>query len=439
MFTIEGRYTTATVFADQVEAGCIAQITGMVNHPAFTEPVAIMPDTHAGAGSVIGFTMPLGDAIIPAIVGVDIGCGVLAARVPWRADISLERLDREIRARVPFAHEVRDDARHELAPGDAFYDETRAMLSAARRKLNARFADGGFQAMDWGASQGGFEALCQRVGMKYGRAQRSIGSLGGGNHFIEIGRGISRDLAWVLIHSGSRQLGEKVCKAHQRVGVERLVDFREGAYQAEIERIRREAPRHEIDARVRAYKDAQRALVAVPSGMEPLRGEDLFAYVEDMVFAQSYAAQNRGAIMDEVLEAIGMPPGVSVLGIDTVHNYIDPEDLIIRKGAVAARAGQQLVIPFNMRDGSWICRGKGNPDWNCSAPHGAGRLMSRSQAKRELDPVAARAAMEGIYTSCIPLDECPDAYKSASEIRTAIGPTVEVIEEIRPILNLKAE
>jgi RNA-splicing ligase RtcB len=439
MFTIQGKYTTATVFADQVEASCIAQITSMVNNAAFTEPVVIMPDTHAGAGSVIGFTMPLGGAIIPNIVGVDIGCGVLAARVPWRTDISLEKLDREIRARVPFAHEVRSDNHHELSEGDLFYDETHAMLTVTRRKLNARFAGDGFQALDWGASHRGFEELCQRVGMKYGRAQRSIGSLGGGNHFIEIGRGVLRDHAWVLVHSGSRQLGEKICKYHQRVAAEKLLNFKTGEYQSEIEVIRSTAPRNEIDARVKAYKTAQRALVATPSGLEPLHGEDLFSYVEDMVFAQSYAAQNRSAIMTEVLEAIGMGPGVNVMGIDTVHNYIDPVDLVIRKGAVAAREGMSLVIPFNMRDGSWYCRGKGNPDWNCSAPHGAGRLMSRSQAKRELDPAAARASMKGIYTSCIPLDEAPAAYKDATAIRTAIGPTVEVIEEIHPILNLKAE
>jgi RNA-splicing ligase RtcB len=436
MFTIEGKYTTAVVYADQVEASCIAQITSMVNNAAFMGPVAIMPDTHAGAGSVIGFTMPMGDEIIPAIVGVDIGCGVLAARVPWREDISLEHLDREIRARVPFGQQVRTDNHHELAEVDLFWDETRAMLTVARRKLNERFASGGFRALDWGASQGGFRALCTRVRMDYGRAQRSIGTLGGGNHFIEVARGSDPETAWVLVHSGSRQLGEKICKHHQRLAAAQLVDFRSGEYQAEIEVIRRSAPRHEIDARIRAYKEQQRARVAVPSGMEALRGEDLFAYVEDMVFAQAYAAQNRRAILDEVLGALGTD---RMAEIDTVHNYIDPTDLVIRKGAVRASLDQQLVIPFNMRDGSWICRGRGNKDWNESAPHGAGRLMSRSQAKRELDPAAAAASMAGIYTSCIPLDEAPQAYKDAEGIRAAIGPTVEVIEEIRPILNLKAE
>ena len=436
MFTIAGKYTTATVYADQVEASCIAQITGMVNHPAFTGPVAIMPDTHAGAGSVIGFTMPLGDAIIPNIVGVDIGCGVLAARVPWRGSDSLEKIDREIRARVPFGHEVRTDADHELAEGDLFYDEVRAQLNVARRKLNERFAGGGFRALDWGASQGGFRALCQRVRMDYGRAQRSIGSLGGGNHFIEVARGADPATAWVLVHSGSRQLGEKICKYHQGLAARQLLDFKAGAYQAEIEAIRRAAPRHEIDARIRAYKGAERARVGVPSGMESLRGEDLFAYVEDMVFAQAYAAQNRRAILAEVIDVLAVD---RLEEFDTVHNYIAPSDLVIRKGAVRAARYDRLVIPFNMRDGSWICRGLGNAAWNESAPHGAGRLMSRSQAKRELDPVAARASMEGIYTSCIPLDECAAAYKDANAIRTAIGPTVEVIEDIRPILNLKAE
>ena len=436
MFTIEGKYTTATVFADQVEASCIAQITGMVNHPAFTEPVAIMPDTHAGAGSVIGFTMPLGDAIIPAIVGVDIGCGVLAARVPWRSDISLEKLDRAIRDRVPFGHEVRSDANYELLEDDEFFEGLTVQQSYLRTRLREAFPSIEMPRPA-PASLAAFADLCKRVGMKFGRAQRSIGSLGGGNHFIEVARGADPETAWVLIHSGSRQLGEKICKYHQGLAAKQLLDFKTGEYQSEIEVIRRSSPNHEIDKRIKKYKETQRALVAVPSGLESLRGTDLVAYILDMAFAQEYAALNRAAILREVREAIGVLDEIEV--VESVHNYIDLADLIIRKGAIRAKRNERLVIPFNMRDGSWICRGKGNPDWNCSAPHGAGRLMSRSQAKRELDPVAARAAMAGIYTSCIPLDECPDAYKSAASIRAAIGPTVEVIEEIRPILNLKAE
>jgi RNA-splicing ligase RtcB len=435
MFDIQGKYTTVTVTAETVDSATMAQLTQIVNSPAFTGRIVMMPDVHAGAGAPIGFTMPLGDAVVPGIVGVDIGCGVLAARVPWRAGISLERLDREIRDRVPFAHEVRTDDCHELLDDDPFYDGTHALMTVVRRKLNDRFAGGGFRALDWGASQGVFKDLCKRVGMKYGRAQRSIGSLGGGNHFIEVALGAEPGTAWVLIHSGSRQLGEKICKYHQGLAAKQLLDFKTGEYQSEIEVIRRSSPNHEIDKRIKRYKETQRALVAVPSGLESLRGEDLFAYVEDMVFAQIYAAQNRRSILAEVLGVLDV--GSQDL-IETVHNYIDPRDLVIRKGAVRAALGDRLIIPFNMRDGSWICRGLGNKDWNESAPHGAGRLMSRSQAKRELDPVAARASMEGIYTSCIPLDEAPSAYKNADDIRAAIKPTVEVIEEIKPILNCKA-
>lgn len=436
MFTIEGKYTTATVYADQVEASCIAQITGMVNNPSFTGPVAIMPDTHAGAGSVIGFTMPLGDAIIPNIVGVDIGCGVLAARVPWRSDISLEKLDREIRARVPFAHEVRTDANYELLENDEFFEGLTVQQSHLRMRLREAFPAIEIpRSVD--ASLAGFSDICKRVGMKFGRAQRSIGSLGGGNHFIEVARGYDPDTAWVLIHSGSRQLGEKICKYHQGLAAKQLLDFKTGEYQSEIEVIRRSSPIHEIDKRIKKYKERQRALVAVPSGLESLRGPDLVAYMLDMAFAQEYAALNRARILREVREAIGVLDEIEV--VESVHNYIDLADLVIRKGAIRSKRGERLVIPFNMRDGSWICRGLGNKDWNESAPHGAGRIMSRSQAKRTLDPAAARASMEGIYTSCIPLDECAAAYKDANAIRTAIGPTVEVVEEIRPILNLKAE
>jgi tRNA-splicing ligase RtcB (3'-phosphate/5'-hydroxy nucleic acid ligase) len=402
MFTIEGKYTTAVVYADQVEPSCVAQITGMVNNAAFTGPVAIMPDTHAGAGSVIGFTMPLGEALPPAIVGVDVGCGVLAARVPWRGGISLERLDREIRARVPFAMNVREDSVHELGDRERDFAGVQALVWGAQPRLRERFPGVPVEAPP--VSYRWLLERCREIGMDFGRAQRSIGTLGGGNHFVEVGVGADPGTAWVLVHSGSRQFGEKVCKYHAKVAERNLVDFRKGEYQAEIEAIRRGAPRQEIDARIRAYKAQQRALVAVPRGLEPLRGADLVAYLWDMIVAQWYAVRNRVAILHEVVDALD---GDVLEVVETVHNYIDPVDFMIRKGAVRAARDARLVIPFNMRDGSWVCRGLGNAAWNESAPHGAGRLMSRTQAKRELDPVAARASMAGIYTSCIPLDEAP--------------------------------
>ncbi len=436
MFTIAGKYTTATVYADTVEPVCVAQIQQMVSSPSFTGPVAIMPDTHAGKGSVIGFTMPLGAALPPAVVGVDIGCGVLAAPVPWPAGADLAQLDRAIRARVPMGQHVHERAQRLTDAFDVFFPTAQRRLLELRGAIRDRaqlpdVGPGPVISYDW------FVETCRRVGMDLRRAQASVGTLGGGNHFIEIGRGVLADQAWVLVHSGSRQLGERICKYHQGVAEARLREFRAGEYQGEIERLREALPATTIGPAIQAYKEEQAARVRAAAGQAPLHGADLVAYLHDMVVAQAYAALNRSAILAAVCEVLGAPPLEAPL--DTVHNYIDPEDLIVRKGAVRARAGERLIIPFNMRDGSWLCAGRGNPAWNESAPHGAGRVMSRSQAKRELDPAAARAAMAGIYTSVLPLDEAPEAYKDAAEIRRLIAPTVEVIEEIRPVLNLKAE
>jgi RNA-splicing ligase RtcB len=435
MFEIRGKYTVAAVFADLVEPSCVAQITQMVSSPSFTEHVAIMPDCHAGKGSVVGFTMPLGVALPPAVVGVDIGCGMLAARVPWGAGRSLEALDRDIRARVPFGHEVRERPAIDLEKGDpAFFRETAVRFHQMLMGLRRR----GLLAEDVGMpipTMALFRRLCRDADMDLGRALCSIGTLGGGNHFIEIGHGADPEQAWVVVHSGSRQLGEWVCKGHQRVAARQRWVFREGEYQEAIERIRATTPRPQIQGAIAAYKAAQAARVRAPAGLEPLHGAELAAYLFDMVFAQAYAALNREHILADVCAAIGADP---IDPMHTVHNYIDPEDLVIRKGAVRAHAGDQVLIPFNRSEGSWLCRGLGNPDWNRSAPHGAGRRMSRSEAKRTLDAVAEAATMAGIYTSCDPLDEAPGAYKDAASIQAQLGATVEVVEVIRPILNLKA-
>jgi RNA-splicing ligase RtcB len=285
-----------------------------------------------------------------------------------------------------------------------------------------------------------YEAMCDRIGMNFERAQASIGTLGGGNHFIEMGEVVDGDACWLIVHTGSRQLGEKVCRYWQGVATAHQKSKRGVEYERQIQKIRETARNQDIPGLIDEYR--KRAGVhAGPRELDYLEGQDFFGYLWDMLFAQSYAKLNRRIILSECLDVLDLPPllwAVEGLGLETVHNYIDFEDMVVRKGAVRAHKDEPFILPFNMRDGTIICQGVGNPEWNASAPHGAGRLFSRSHAKRTLDAAEAREQMEGIYTSVIPLDEAPGAYKPAEVIEAAIGETARVIERVKPVLNLKA-
>jgi len=446
MMEIQGKYTAAKVFAITCEEACVAQIYSMVNHPAFTNPIAIMPDCHAGKGSVIGFTMPLTEQVIANVVGVDIGCGMLGIKVR-RPKMSLEDINKAIVKRVPFGTHVRDKALP-IDPHDF------VLIQGRMHQLHMNLA-GKFKKKIPAPpeiSEKWFEQKCEQIGMDYGRAGLSIGSLGGGNHFIEMGESSTHpDYVWVIIHSGSRQFGEKTCLYHQGIAIQQLEDYREGIYKAAIENICKVTAPRDTEAAIRKFKSEHAERIQIPKGLEPLTGAVAYYYLYDMVFAQAYAEMNRAVIGSEIMKILGYLPDKPSSArnpvaytepplerLETVHNYISVDDLIIRKGAVSAKSGEKIIIPFNMRDGTWICLGRGEPSWNYSAPHGAGRIMSRSKAKETLDPTEAAQQMEGIYTSHIPIDEAPDAYKSASEIKSAIGPVASVIEDIRPLMNMKA-
>ncbi len=364
MITITGKYTEAVVHADEVELNALKQIRQVCGHPAFEGCRSrIMPDVHAGAGCVIGFTAEMKNGkVIPNLIGVDIGCGVLTARLPDVPDF--HKFDAGLRERVPSGMNVRASM-HPLLAAD---EELR----------------------------GDVERICRDL-LQQNAAYHlnSVGSLGGGNHFIEIDRG--RHGAYVCIHSGSRNFGWQIARRYQMLAEATCPDD------------------------------------SLTKPLRYLEGEAMLDYMRDMRVAQRFAALNRRVILAELApEAYG--------NFDTVHNYIDERD-VIRKGAVDASAGKTLIVPLNMRDGAVICEGLGNEDYNCSSPHGAGRIMSRSQAQGNLSLEMFREAMEGIFSTCISqstLDEAPMAYKPKEFILASLAKTARIVDHIKPLYNFKA-
>ena len=406
MFTIKGKYTNAQIMIDNIEPDCLGQIVLMVNNEAFTKPISIMPDTHSGKGSVIGFTMEMGDKIIPNIVGVDIGCGMLSCDVGLfgeQVNYNPTILDRQIRERVPFGFNVHKDKVSSYLIG---YTDIRD--------------------------------LCKRIGMDADYAMNSIGTLGGGNHFIEIGKSEKTGNLWVTVHTGSRNLGKKVCEYWQKVAVERISESKGETFEQGMSRIKATFPKSEWNKRLSMLKAEINSRKPVITGLESLEGEDREGYLKDMIVCQQFAKMNRYAIMKEILGCMGVKTARKT--IETVHNYINFADNIIRKGAISSYEGIEMIIPLNPRDGILLCMGKSNPDWNYSAPHGAGRVLSRSKAKEMVDLEAFKETMKGVFSTSVgkeTLDESPFAYKDSKMIEEAIQPTADIVDRIVPLHNLK--
>ena len=398
MLEVFGKYNQAKIFTDVVDQASIAQVIELCNQE-FTagSRIRLMPDVHAGAGCTVGTTMTITDRVVPNLVGVDIGCGMETARL--REDhLELQKLDKLIRERIPSGFAVR---------------------SAVHR-----YAD-----------QIDLEELCCFRHIQMLRAEKSIGTLGGGNHFIEVDRDEEGQL-YVVIHSGSRRLGLEVAKYYQEEGYKVLNQTDQASLDRLIAEMRAAGRQKDIQKELKRRKSQK--LTRIPRPLAYVAGELFDQYIHDMKLVQHFARLNRQAMLDEIVK--GMKLHVEEQ-FTTVHNYIDTDAMILRKGAVSARAGERLLIPINMRDGSLLCVGKGNEDWNCSAPHGAGRLMSRGEAKQSFTVSEFKKQMEGIYSTSVgrsTLDECPMAYKGMADILDNIGPTAEVVKVICPIYNFKA-
>lgn len=397
MLEIKGKYNTAKVFTDIVDEDSIRQIYELCNQQfAEKEKIRMMPDVHAGAGCVIGTTMTITDRVVPNMVGVDIGCGMETIRIKGR-QLEAEQLDKLIKFNIPSGFSVRDKE-HKFAE--------RARL----------------------------EELCCVKHVDIDRAYRSLGTLGGGNHFIEADRGETG--IYIVIHSGSRHLGVEVAKYYQKRAVDELKNSGGADVRRLVGEMKLQGKEKDIEAAVKELHAKTKK--TVPDHLAYVCGAAFDDYIHDMKIVQEFAMLNRKAMADIIVR--GMKLRVED-EFTTIHNYIDTDNMIVRKGSVSAQKGERLIIPINMRDGSLICVGKGNPDWNFSAPHGAGRLYSRSQAKQNFTVSEFKKQMEGIYSTTInssTLDECPMAYKSIDDIIGNIGDTVEIAEVIKPIYNFKA-
>ncbi len=401
MEEIVGKYNTAISFAKVTEDTAREQIRRMCNYE-FTagSKIRIMPDVHAGKGCTIGTTMTVTDKAVPNIVGVDIGCGMYTVKL---SDTAIDF------ARV-------DEAAHYIP---------------SRRNV-------------WDTRQEHFDLTalhCYRELKETRRIERSVGTLGGGNHFIEIDRA-GDGTFYLVIHTGSRNLGKQVAEIYQRLAI----DLAKGkdkyfAQKDEIIAVYKSLGRKtEIKAKLAELEKEYRGKKAsMPDDLCFVYGKYFHQYLHDMELCQEFARRNRELIAKILLGKAGLTGGEA---FHTIHNYIDTSELIIRKGAIAAHKGERVLIPLNMRDGSILAVGKGNADWNCSAPHGAGRIMSRGTAKAQLSLDEYKESMAGVYTTSVnaaTLDESPQAYKSLDDILDVIGDTVDIVEVMKPVYNFKAE
>lgn len=416
MKTLEG--FDVKIFTDNIGESALMQIKELLSIDVFADKkIRIMPDVHAGAGCVIGFTGDLGDKVIPNIVGVDIGCGMRILNLGKLTGIDYHAFHEHIRGNVPSGKMVREERFGFMTlAGDGMdiYREAKQIVTALH---------------------------CYRDLKDTGRINKAIGSLGGGNHFIELDKDDDGNV-YLVIHTGSRNLGKQVADIYQSKAVRHLTagadDFEE-TIKRTIDEYKAAGRRSELQGVIgKMRKEHAEAEPSLPAGLCYLEGEGREQYLHDMRICQRWAVLNRQLIAMLLMRFF---TDVQVKEqFESVHNYIS-DDNIIRKGSISADKGQRCIIPLNMRDGSLICTGKGNPDWNCSAPHGAGRVLSRSQAYEKITMDDFVASMQGIYSESVndlTRDESPMVYKPAAEIIANIGDTVSIDCIIRPIFNFKA-
>lgn len=401
MFEAKGKYNNAIIYSDRYDETAYSQLISFCNLKTFEgSRIRVMPDYHAGTGCVIGFTASGIENLIPNIVGVDIGCGVVAIKFANSSDqINLEKLDNFIRDYIPSGFNVSTKRNRDVSD----------MLK---------------------------QLTCYQNLSEIQHLEKSLGSLGGGNHFIEVDVDKEGN-KYLVVHTGSRNIGKQVATIHQKIAEH----YQGGIKDIIQDKIKTIEPIYR-EQWLKEFKEANK----VPKGLEHLTGQLLNNYKHDMLICQEFASMNRWEIINSILGYIGVETINHVdfkgrIYIESVHNYYDFQDHVIRKGAIAANENQPCIIPMNMKDGSLICIGKGNKEWNYSAPHGAGRLMSRSQAKESITLEEFQQSMQGIFTTSVntgTIDESPMAYKPMDEIVKQIEDTVYITDILKPIYNFKA-
>lgn len=396
---ISGQFNTAICFARDLEEKATAQIAALCGFEEFADSkIRIMPDAHAGKGCVIGTTMTITDKIVPALVGVDIGCGMEVAQIAAK-DLDFKALDKVIHKRIPSGREVRKPAHP--ANEEVPLEDLRC-----------------FQ-------------LINEV-----RARRSVGTLGGGNHFIEMNRD-QDDNFYLVIHSGSRHLGTEVAELYQAEAWHELCGNSKKQLEEAIAELKKAGRQQDISAMLAKLR-RRSGPAHLPEDLAYAQGALFADYLHDMKLVQAYAVLNRRVMTEIILKAMDW---TAVDRFTTIHNYIDTDSMILRKGSVSAKAGERFLLPINMRDGSYICKGKGNPDWNYSAPHGAGRAMSRGKAYKTLSVEDYKEQMAGVFSTSVngkTLDEAPMAYKNKDAILSCLAPTAEIMTHLQSVYNFKA-
>jgi tRNA-splicing ligase RtcB (3'-phosphate/5'-hydroxy nucleic acid ligase) len=397
MIKVTGTETKATVFSNYPQETALEQIKELCNQSFLKDTkISIMPDYHAGKGCVIGTTIQLKDKVVPNLVGVDVGCGVLTVKLHDKK-VDFAKLDEVIRNHVPSGQELHTDE-------------------------SVRHITTDFPAIS--------EYKANQI-LSVSKAEYSLGTLGGGNHFIEVS--VDEDgYHYLTIHTGSRYIGSKIAQFYQKIGIEKI---RKRDFSVIIDELKAQGRHMEIQKALQSYKEKT---PVIPDDLAYLEGEDFHNYIHDMKLAQHYAKANREEIARTILTKMAFD---ELDRFDTIHNYIDTENMILRKGAVSAQTGERLIIPINMRDGSILAVGKGNPDWNYSAPHGAGRVLSRTKAMKTLNMEDFHQTMKGIWTTSVSeetLDEAPMAYKPITEILEKVNETVNIVGFIKPVYNFKA-
>lgn len=398
MLEIKGKYNNAVVYTDNIDLNAITQIEALCGQEFVQgSKIRIMPDVHSGAGCTIGTTMTIQDKVVPNLVGVDIGCGMEVIRVTNKY-IELQKLDKLIHEKIPCGFDIRDKEHR-------FAEEIDLNKLKCKGEVNLI------------------------------RAGRSIGTLGGGNHFIEANKDSNGKL-YMVIHSGSRHLGHEVASLYQEEAFRSLNKNTKADLEVFVKELKSLGLEKQIQKELKKKK--AEVLTDIPKALAFVSGELFNDYIHDMKILQDFAALNRKAMMAEIIKGMKLDAEEE---FTTIHNYIDTDNMILRKGAVSAQKGEKLLIPINMHDGSLICIGKGNSEWNYSAPHGAGRIMSRAQAKNSFTLTQYKEIMKDIYSTTVnkdTIDECPLAYKPIEDIIKNIHDTVDIVETIKPIYNFKA-
>ena len=403
---IKGDFNEAEVFTENIDKETISQIKQLLDQEFVKNSnIRVMPDCHKGAGCVIGTTMTIKDKIVPNLVGVDIGCGVLCVEL-GDIDLNLYKIDDFIKNNIPHGFNINN----------------KAVVDYIDEILKIR--------------------CINNIKKKPEEFNRALGSLGGGNHFIEIDKDDFNN-KYLVIHSGSRNIGLQVAKHYQDVGYNNL-NYNNGEYEEKskeiIESYKKSGKKKKSEKELKKLKESLKIESKIPKDLCYVQGQDLDDYLHDMDIVQRYASKNRELMAEKIVEFIGLDYE-SLNKFESIHNYIEVDKYMLRKGAISAYEGEDVLIPINMRDGVIIGKGKGNPNWNYSAPHGAGRILSRAEAKNKIHMNDYKASMKDIFTTCVnvsTLDEAPQAYKPIEEIINNITDTVDIKKIIKPIYNFKS-